>query len=408
MNHFFRTVVLFLLIFTSACGYNGPSSGDSDLGTTNRELFSRSFSSLLNKDRIGFPKEIREAEYFPENILPQLHGFFRVGKTLTRVSMGGHDALILTKFPDIVSNQLQGAAFGDDYHTGFAILQSAFWRRVSELMKEGFQIGFLIHDPSFAVNGMYFSDNKTILVDIISNEGVLVHEYRHHLQYLNANQQNNSAPVELSEKCLNQAIRFFGELDATTAEFSTWKGVFQTFDTSPAWHVNAHRDQQFSKESFTAPQMNLLTSNLLYPRTAAYWVLNEKTCPPELNDVILKTIAIVDEEYTDIYFNKIFGLIKLRSSDFVCHFSINYFCGSSSQPLSVSQIKSCQDHRDNLALIPEKTRKLKEEIDQAIENESIERPKKIRNVLNTLSAGIHQDLCNYSAGFAFMSDCPSK
>ncbi len=369
------------------------------VGGTDRRLFEKAFELFQANLSFGL-SVLPHKKYFPESILPSLHSYFKIGYSMDRKKLGDHQALVLRKIPKETISQLRQAAFDDVHPTGFALLQASFWKQVGELQDEGFEIGIIEPATDFLVNGVYFGNSRSIWIDVTGNQGVLLHEYRHHVQRLriqvNSRRFQNAKRV-LPDSCIRSASQFFGEVDSTNLEIPTWKGVLQMFEVRARDQYDDYNKKIPDNNWFT--QATAIATNLIYPANARKW-LDGQQCPVELLAAadLIKEISLSEESTVNYKYKE--PLMMLR----VSHIASLRFLGDNCEK-PADKNSDCEKHRKKLIEIPQTAQNLKDQFDQYVDQESVERPRMIREILDSLPLEQHVDLCRFASGFEFLSDC---
>ena len=398
-------IVLLLTLFACARDEQGTAANAADLGGPGTaEGRDAIYQHLMEFDGIGINAN-RDSTQQPENVLVKLHSYLTEGRGLKRITIDGHEALVINRLPDQVLRQVMAVAFPDTFRSGFEILQASFWQGVRDAMSEGLTIGFLEPDPSFNVSGVYFEKYNykrgLILIDVFAGDGTLKHEHRHFLQARAANARANArwrwdwGPSTISETCLTATDRFLGELDATTTELPNWVGVFQTLDITPAWHKNAKAGD---KDPIRFPQKDVLGTNLDYPgRTAA--ALKGLDCPQELIEAATKIGSSTDTFSTNAFETYTLPLSTLRMEHFRDSLYVNTSCAASPAPVA------CASKQARLAAIPGAAQTIKDALDSALRAEVIDRPNRIRAAFAALPEDLQEDLCEYASSYELLVDC---
>lgn len=401
-------IAFVLILSANACGRSNerPALRARDFGAagTKAEVY-RIFETL--QSNVGVGKSLpRDPSLNPENLLPRLHGWLSLQRGLKKTVINGRRAVILKDLPAAVLNRLEAITFADrERKSGFAILQSSFWKGVKRLMDQGIHIGFMDYNPSEELSGIYYDDQRTILVDSFANEGTLLHEYRHYQQYRRLEQQPQSLQRVFSETCLATASRSFAELDATTAELPSWIGVFQSINIHPKWDLSVEPDW-FENDHFS--QVDLLTCNLEYPGDAARWTIRLRgpdACPDELRNALIEiadftdnfnletgreAFRIIVDQVTDI--RDRIGLVRNR-------------CDDSLADATAASSPECARLQVNLEGLPSRAQAAKDELDQRFESAHGQRLAFIRMTLNRLPEDQKTVLCRHALGFASLADC---
>jgi hypothetical protein len=228
-----------------------------------------------------------------EDLLPYFHPWLTPGRGLREITVAGHSAYYLRPIPKWVMDDI--VQHTDDKNTGFLITRKSFWLELKENQDQGIRFGFLAHDPKYRVGGVTFQERNLILFDVMASQGSLVHELRHIEQYKRLSDQGGLSyvPTTLTPQCLWQASQFFAELDATTYELPTWKGVFKDFDVNTAlqsdgnpWQVTTNPLEGIK---LIANLSKLVQYNLSYPDNAVAWLTKVpagKECPKEFFDAV--------------------------------------------------------------------------------------------------------------------------
>lgn len=399
MRNFWIIPIAFLL---SSCVKVEGQPKQPDKTTASHQNFVTQFESFQQNAHIGLAA-LPEPVYRPETVLPALDTYFQINKTVLKKSIDGHEALILTKIPANILTALMNAAFDDKHSTGFAVLQSSFWKMIGDLQSQGFITGFLVPDASFLVNGVYFPDKKAILVDVLANQSVLIHEYRHHQQRMRLMSRLTPevGKISLSMDCLAEASQFFGEVDSTNMELTSWIGVFQMFDVTPAFHKQIMTSEnRFDWDKNKCSQASEIQANLIYPFNASKW-LKPDHCPNVLIETA-KAIGQLAQAEADEASNYGVQLLELRYKHLNLQQKLLTTCKSNPSD------SKCADLPETIAAIPSKAQELKDEFDQYIQKESISRPEKIRQILQGLPHELHADLCKYASGFENLNNCQGE
>jgi|GEM_PF-5447692 len=352
--------------------------------------------------------QIRPAAFSIDNTLPRLHTWFVKGRGLESLIYGNDTVFVLHTIPDSVLEDLKSVTFDSNINSGFSIFQYDFWQGIQSAQREGIQVGFFDANSSIEVNGMYIQDRKMILVDIISNRGTLIHELRHHAQYQRLFKRstagNESLPNTLTNDCRTQFSRFFGELDATTAELPLWNGVFQQFETHADESVvtsAVKSDNYFCLADEDAIALkDLIFTNLDYPRAASQWVPAEpavNACPKILTDVMFKITA-----ETDLLNKKVGGvalkLYSLRERDLQARCKIERQ-SCQTQVNASSTNSSCEKNQQVLDSILIQVPLEKDQGDAIFKTSQQDRIQNIRESLSALPQGMAIELCRTTLGF---------
>lgn len=345
----------------------------------------------------------RPLKYSPELVLPELNGWFKFGLQ-AEITEDGHEFYALKQLPDAVTEDLNSRLYGEEFNSGFAVLQSSFWREIARLQKEGFKTGFLKSDPKFRVAGVNYTASKTILLDIFANTGVLIHEERHSFQrkqmLANAKDYRRAKLLTLSPECISEAGQFFQELDSTTLELPTWRGLFKTLKTAPESHDHLLEGQE-EDNSFTQAQMFNL--NLLYPSTAAGWV-KPGMCPEQLKNAVIE-IMIKAEAFRTLA-GEGYGseFHKFLMIDFFAHKHLNAECTTQESQNS----DYCKLNRQKIVDNQIETEKAVLSVENALSKEIEERQKYISDILTTLPDEIQSELCWYAGGYENLTNCKTQ
>jgi hypothetical protein len=333
----------------------------------------------------------RPANYQPAEMLPKVHSWLTPGSGLYYATLDQYRYAVLKPIPPKVFREILEATYPDETHTGFAILGAKFWREVEQLQREGFTVGFVAEAPQEIV-GIYYSMHKFIGFDIFANEATLLHERRHHQQHEDQARRERSRrtktwfgwrdPISwIPQACLDSAGSYFGELDSTTQQLSSWMAVISQLPVMPKDLSQARRID--AMHMLTIPQ--LLSSNLEYPVSAADWIIRQEACPSELRHAAEELKIELTRQKLSVANDTLSKLNFLRGR------AIRLMTDGESSAEVARQIET---H--------------KSEVVRNLEAVVVIRSAEIRRILNRLDDELRHELCERAGGFAFLADCPEK
>jgi hypothetical protein len=334
--------------------------------------------------QVTAPPQERSPDYAIDKVLSRLHGWLKRGVGLTYVRKLDYEFLALKKIPDKVLSDLEAITYPDSIKTGFGILQQSFWQEIAQRQREGLTVGFITKAPSL-VAGIYYSIDKFIGFDLFANGGTMVHEFRHHIQHREISRRLKARHEKrkwrfwekdlLDETCIHAAGSYFGELDSTTQQLSTWSGVIDALPVLPADEEEAKRvDGWFV---MTIPQ--LLSANLEYPVFSADWIIREESCPQSLRDVISELKLELTRQKVKVASDTLSKLYTARG-----------------------QVIRQPEKRGEI----ERSLELKKMAVETALNELVNtRSERTRAILSTIDPEIKNELCERATAFSYLADC---
>lgn len=354
----------------------------------------------------------RDKKFTPENFLKHLHGAFNSSKSgaLNPYWLYDRQIMILSPLNNKIVNELKESTFNENFSSGFEILQHSFWRKVQELQqrtdpisRKKLQIGFLKPDMKFIVNGAYYQQKGIIVVDLFASQGTLEHEFRHHLQsqaFKSRDQKRKTTryPTPLSDECIRKANTYFGELDSTTTELHNWIGVSKTLKVDPVEHQKIDVVDPIA----LFPQIQLFDGNLQYPNRIEN-ILSNDICGSDLAKANMEIGSSTDRFYISVFDQKASNFSSLRYRHLKNWEFINESCVNNSKTPEIE--KKCEAAKSKITSISAEALELSNKIDDELKSEVIDRPARIRKILNDLPFVIRQQLCWESKAFEFLTEC---
>jgi hypothetical protein len=401
-------IILLLLLFTAACDSSATAGAFADPTTKvgTKENVNAMYELFRHTKGVGTP---HGPDLGIRATLPKIHSWLTPGIGLKKVNIGGEVGYILRPIPKLILEEITSVTFSDEFKSGFLILQSSFWKMADEKMKSGLRIGFIDYDGMKGVNGVYFDTAQTILVGIISAPGTLIHESRHHEQYLAFHERksswsgtNTASNPQLSNKCVEGFSRFFAELDATTVELPSWVGVFQTINTHPLGDLS---NSMFGDRDIAL--MGLLDTNLSYPETASDdWVQpvpQDQKCPDSILTAIATIIGKTDE-FRLIATNEFAEINGAKALDHRAQMSsIGDHC---TQPIAKPESnEKCLSYQKDIEYAQGKAKEAKDKLDELFRQAQSSREEAIQNALASIPSDLALELCDRAIGFSFHFNC---
>ncbi len=417
----------FLICLQVACGKSTPLS-DSDATLA---LFEGSPRSASDRDSLYQEMETvevhskRGSNWNPVAVLNRLHSGFNIDAKggLIPFQVEGRKAYLLKTIDAQKLQELAQSTYPDTHRSGFDLLQTSFWEKVSQIQKiqdpysrtrkQNLRIGFLEHDPSFQVNGVFYSGPDVILLDIFAIEGTLEHEFEHFLQLkrfnqiaVNREQYHRAHPKSLpfNDECVKKLTHFFQELDSTTTELHNWEGVFDTIEVSPESHHQLTEDGSL-QDRFMNPQAELLLANLRYPGQAGAAV-KEPICSAEVVKAVTTIRQRTDTFAQTLAVQQANQFTALRKEDLKLSLQVLTQC-QGTIPQAVDS-DACKAAKARLPQIASEGAQLAALMDSEFKDEAQNRPNAILNALNELPEDQKQQLCVDVPGFELLSNCLSN
>lgn len=380
--------LLFCTVLLAAC--EGPAA-DLKIHSEKEVITSEGVSDLRSQYELAFITGSEQGEqdpfWTPEALLPKLHSWFQVGEGLKQKRrLADYVVYELRTIPSEVLADLDAVLIPNRYT--LAILTKDFWHEVRDAQKKGFRIVFISSFSPSRVSGVYFHGYKLIGLDIQAEPGTLPHELRHAEQYKTIDLRYS--PQTLSESCMADMSRAFGEIDATTFEMPTYFEIEKEFDSIYGSNLAFHL--------LTFPQLTLLGINLDYPDSVSQKVIKNNSCPRE----IIQTMAKLKN-----YFSERRSLITRL---------LGQVTGSVAQvpQLDAALVKNHCDLQDGDTCAKLKTQRdnvlqfglaQKLEFEQVLHEEVKNRRPTVAAELEKLPAAIQKDLCNRALGYSSFVNC---
>lgn len=385
MNYLF---LLFCTLLLGAC--EGPAA-ESNVNTEKKVITSEGVSDLRSQFELavitGSEQGDQDPFWTPEALLPNLHSWFQVGAGLKQ-QRKWFDYVVyeLRPIPSEVLEDLDAVLIPQRY--SLAILTKSFWHEVRDAQKKGFRIVFISSFSPSRVSGVYFNSYKTIGLDIQAEPGTLPHELRHAEQYKKIDLRY--VPETLSESCVTDMSRAFGEIDATTFELPLYFEIEKEFESIYGSGLVFNR--------LTFPQLTLLGINLNYPNSVSQKVVKNNSCPKEINETMssLKSYFSGSLELLTAHLGKVTGLVaqKVRLETTLetnhCDVQNSDIC---------AKLKSQRDNVVENSLVQKLA--FENALHEAVEN----RRSTVAAELEKLPSEMQKDLCKSALGYSSFVNC---
>lgn len=398
---------------------------DEEIGFGTETVIREIYGQIQDFWRVGKKVEYPK-EWTPQFLLPKIHSWLSEGKGLHSEWRNKQMLLMLDPIPIKVLNQILKITFPPSFKSGFWVLQQEAWQRISELQNGGLRVAIIVPDATLPddrserdtgdltpkVNGFYAPGQNLIALEIVGASTVIPHEYRHHEQHLKRLRKGPYTPRVLSPKCLVQADRYFGEVDAISHAFPMWEGAFKNAEIFPEWHLKATKMDRRKATRWHFRQMKNLDYELTYYTTAGQWVtgvlVGETHCPVELNNIVREIGDYTSEVSDTIVFPK--PPIKSPRGLWIEHFNLNMALNElENDRLNGLSHEDCEVERQELVREVEELKnsaKTKVEEWNNILSGHISRQKNwISETLEKLSDPIKRDLCWGASGFEHLVNC---
>lgn len=278
-----------------------------------------------------------------------------------------------------------------DERNGFALFSPRFWTRAYQLQQQGIQLAWIKSSPRPA-NGVYFSRQNLIAVDVLGDVATLEHEYRHHVQAHSIERDpwswrwlERQVLHSYSSSCLPKMITYFKELDATTEDLGYWQDYFDHLEI-PA------NEELFSGSLQEYPQLELFAVNLSYPYQVSQAVLQEPTCSESIKIAVREIWKTLDETNLRSQARKLSQLLftsQILRRD-------RPECADSDDSSGV-----CQTHRNNLA----EAAHLRTQLQSLLRPYQQKRRERIRLTLQKVPRADYELLCSYEGAFRLLAGC---
>lgn len=324
----------------------------------------------------------------PEFILPKIHSWFSVNQGLRPANSIAPDYVVfeLRPIPDQVLAELDTVLLKERY--SLSILTASFWHQIQEAQKKGLQISFFSLKSKAKVMGVFFYRYNLIGLNIFSDPVTLPHELRHKEQYKYID-MNYSARF-ISNDCLSDLSRAFGEIDAITYELPYLQGIVSEFDNFLKRHE--------SIQGLTYPQNELMDNNTEYGKIVTSDVLKGKNCSEQTNTTMRNLNAYFSQanvalrenlnNYTTSIVKHYLRIKKINSLN--CHIQSN---------------EKCLKYQEEAADYERQAQSAKESFEMALNEQIKNRRSDIKTELQNLDQGTKYDLCKKALGFSFFINC---
>lgn len=380
--------LLFCTVLLGAC--EGPAA-DSKIHTEKKVISREGVSDLRSRYELtlitGSEQGDQDPFWTPEALLPNLHSWFQVGEGLKQKrKLADYVVYELRTIPSEVLADLDAVLIPNRYT--LAILTKDFWHEVRDAQKKGFRIVFISSFSPSRVSGVYFHGYKIIGLDIQAEPGTLPHELRHAEQYKTIDLRYS--PQTLSESCMADMSRAFGEIDATTFEMPLYFEIEKEFESI---HESGHA---FHLLAF--PQLTLLDINLNYPTSVSEKVIKNKSCPTEIILTMSKLASFFYERQTLIA-----SLLGKVTGSVAQNVRLNAALVTNHCDIQNSDICTTLNSQLDRVLQSDLAQKL--EFEQVLHEEVKNRRPTVAAELEKLPAAIQKDLCNRALGYSSFVNC---
>ncbi len=383
-----RMISIVAIMLASCNSKSGESNQNQDRSSASTETFKTVHQKLI--DQYSNPMIPQD---FHIETLVGLDNHFKNNsrhKPIHTVKMDRFSGVLLDRIPDRVLASLTKSAYQKTEPSVFMILNSTFWKQAGKLQKKGIQIGFLSPKSSSGLNGVYFPENKTILLSIFAAPGTLEHEYRHDTQ---SKLQVKLDRIKCEEYtidsiCISELKRFFGEIDSTTHEFESWIDTFPNINTDFEHESPINRIQ--TRFSPISPVIDIFEKNILYPVNENR-DLNKGACSNEIKEMASKIKDRVD------FVNRN-GLSDLLTSLNTSIFRSQMIWESITDENRMDSYHEFQAESDSL----------KNTINELIKRESESRRSDLKNQIPVWFEKYHGELCDRIASYRLLADCEVK